>query len=77
MAYPAKGFESIYRNHIDDVHYFKNFIYFIPYFNIFFIYLIQVKCFLNQKHPDSYIIINLSGRDYDEDSFDENKVDFK
>ncbi len=52
MAFPASGFESLYRNHIDDV-----------------------SNFINEKHNDNYLIVNLSGKKYDSTKF-KNKVNY-
>ena len=46
MAYPASGFESLYRNHVDDV-----------------------ANFLSERHNSDFLIINLSGKKYDNNKF--------
>jgi phosphatidylinositol-3,4,5-trisphosphate 3-phosphatase/dual-specificity protein phosphatase PTEN len=53
MAFPASGFEKVYRNSIDDVNIIK----------------IKVSEYLNKKHEDHYLIFNLSGRKYDTTKF--------
>lgn len=48
MAFPAEGFEKLYRNSLNDV----------P------ITLLQVSDFLKKKHGGKYLVFNLSGRKY-------------
>jgi phosphatidylinositol-3,4,5-trisphosphate 3-phosphatase/dual-specificity protein phosphatase PTEN len=50
MAFPGSGFETVYRNSID-----------------------QVSKFMKEKHQGNFKVINLSGRKYDNNKF-ENKV---
>lgn len=54
MAYPASGFDVLYRNHID-----------------------TVSKFLEERHSDKYIVINLSGKNYDKSKFNNRYNDNK
>jgi len=57
MSFPASGMEQIYRNNINDVGCFLS--------NSSF----QVANFLEKRHKDAYLIINLSNRKYDYKKF--------
>jgi phosphatidylinositol-3,4,5-trisphosphate 3-phosphatase/dual-specificity protein phosphatase PTEN len=52
MAYPASGFQIVFRNNIE-----------------------EVSKFLKERHRSNYMVINLSGKKYDNNKFD-NRVSF-
>ena len=57
MGFPSSGFEKIYRNDINDV-------------DLAYLYLIvQVATLLQMKHQDHYLVLNLSGREYNYEHF--------
>lgn len=66
MSYPGQGtIETQYRNDASQVSHFI-----FKCYNVYNIYLFQVKKFLDEKHGDKYYVFNVSERKYSKDIFD-------
>ncbi len=62
MSFPAKGIEQMYRNNINDVH--------------SFVLIFKVVAFLKERHPDAYLVFNLSNRKYDYKKFENRVIEY-
>ena len=68
MSFPAQGFESLYRNNIDNVGIGSKLKRFYKiYSNRCYL---QVANFLREMHGTNYRVFNMSGRPYDSTPFE-------